>query len=241
MSARDLPGLLSRTLPAHGSKKKEKRPSRSTPVGSGSPKGPGLYTRLASLYERMEKAYALCAEKAGLTCRGCTHNCCTSFFQHHTYVEWAYLWRGLHNLEKKQLAALKSKAEEYVTQAREHLSINVLPSAMCPLNEEGLCALYSHRLMICRLHGTRNVFTLPDGRQQIFPGCDRFTSLPCAKDEESGAQEEEEMHCHTLDRTPFYKELVELELEFQKKASRPLPRVNITIAEMIVLGPPSLR
>jgi len=242
MSARDLPSLLSQTFPKHDKKKEKQRSSSPKALaGSGRTQGSGLYTRLASLYERMESAYNLCAGQAGLTCRDCTHNCCTSFFQHHTYVEWAYLWRGLQALEKKQLALLKNKAGEYVEEARQQLALNALPAAMCPLNIDGLCVLYSHRLMICRLHGTRNVFTLPDGRQQIFPGCERFTSLPCSQSEYSGTTEHEKMTCPTLDRTSLYKELAQLELEFLQKGARPLPRVNITIAEMIVMGPPNLR
>jgi hypothetical protein len=201
--------------------------------GAKTKKTPGLYERLAKLYADMASAYQDCAEQAGLSCAGCENNCCTSFFQHHTHVEWAYLWRGLAELPEKRRAAFLKRAEAYVESARQSLAQNSLPSAMCPLNEDGLCALYAHRLMICRLHGTRNVFTLPDGRVQSFPGCRRFAALPCAQEDSPG--------CPSLNRTPFYQELAALELEFQKRAARPLPRVNITIAEMMVLGPPKLR
>lgn len=195
------------------------------------PAAKGLFGRMANLYERMQNAYQDSAARAGLSCEGCPTNCCTSYFRHHTYVEWAYLWRGLHDLAPARLDHFVRRAEAYLEQARQSMALNALPSAMCPLNENGLCALYLYRLMICRMHGTRNAFTRPDGEVQVFPGCARFSQLPCAASSD----------CPTLDRTPFYRELAELEMEFHKRAGRPLPRVDITLAEMIVLGPPKIR
>ena len=225
-------------------------------AGSGHKKEPGMYQRLALLYQRMEQAYTACAEKAGLSCEGCPTNCCTSFFQHHTYVEWSYLWRGLYELAPERRQEIVSRAEAYVRQASQALALNILPNAMCPLNENGLCILYPYRLMICRMHGTRNVFTRPDGERHVSPGCERFAALPCSVNSQSsgpdaagsdGVGSELDVPkaasepCPTLDRTPFYSELAALELEFHKKAGRRLPRVNLTLAEMIVLGPPKLR
>lgn len=181
----------------------------------------------------MEAAYRLCADSAGLTCDGCENNCCTSFFQHHTHIEWAYLWRGLRELPPGERKLFVRRSRAYVDDAGQSLASGRLPSAMCPLNDAGLCVLYSHRLMICRLHGTRNVFRLPDGRRQYFPGCGRFAGLPCASEGKEDA-------CPTLDRTAFYQELAALELEFLKRAAGPMPRVDMTLAEMIVMGPPRL-
>lgn len=212
---------------AHSAAQLKKKPA----PARRKPGEPGLFTRMERLYNAMEQAYDACAAKAGLSCAGCETNCCTSFFKHHTYVEWAYLWRGLHALEAARRDHIIERAGQYLADARASIAKNLRPSAMCPLNEEGRCILYSHRLMICRMHGTRNVFTLPDGTQQAFPGCVRFTALPCA----TGANA-----CPSLDRTAYYKELAELEMQFLKKAGRPLPRVDITIAEMIVSGPPKL-
>lgn len=196
---------------------------------------PGLFTRMAALYTRMEEAYKACAGEAGLSCRACPTNCCTSYFQHHTHVEWAYLWRGLHALPEQRRSTLLERARDYVEQARRSLAMNRPPTAMCPLNEDGLCVLYAHRMMICRMHGTRNVFTRPDGRQQVFPGCARFTALPCSQQPGSP-----DSPCPTLDRTPFYLELAGLEREFLHRARQPLPRVDLTLAEMMVMGPPRL-
>lgn len=221
---------LSRIMAGAAAKKHKKAASgrgEKRPTG-----GKSLFTRLQSLYADMETAYNACARQAGLSCADCPTNCCTSFFQHHTYVEWAYLWRGLHELAPGRREELAERARRYVADAQAAIAAGVLPDAMCPLNEDGLCVLYPYRLMICRMHGTGNVFTLPDGRVQEFPGCARFTALP-------GAQQAGLLP--VLDRTPFYRELASLETELLQKAGRPLPRVDITLAEMIVLGPPKIR
>jgi hypothetical protein len=224
--------------------------SQSGAKRTGSGKKTGIFSRLAGLYARMEQAYQACASVAGLSCAGCENNCCTSFFQHHTYVEWAYLWRGIGELPAKRRKQLVERAKDYLADARRSLSADMTPEVMCPLNENGLCLLYTYRMMICRMHGTRNSLVLPDGRRRIFPGCSRFSSLPCAKNATPGtgggelfvspAGEKEQTTCPTLDRTPFYAELAALEMEFSARASRPLPRVDLTLAEMLVMGPPKL-
>lgn len=148
-------------------------------------------------------------------------------------MEWAYLRRGLAGLAPKQRKIFIKRAEAYAAHVRERLAMGHTPSLMCPLNEKGLCALYAHRLMICRMHGTRNSLTLPGGETRIFSGCARFTALPVAREPESG--------CPTLDRTPFYRELADLEMEYRQKAAHPLPRVDLTLADMILMEPPRLR
>lgn len=194
--------------------------------GSASPRG--IFSRLADLYRRMEQAYAKSAGAAGLSCEGCATNCCVSYFQHHTHVEWIYLWKGLSALPSARRGMFVERAAEYVEHANSARSAGVLPSRMCPLNESGLCALYEHRLMICRMHGTRNVLVLPDGSRRMFPGCERFASLSRDTQGEVPA----------LDRTPFYRELAALEMELYQRVGGPPRKVDLTLAEMIVLGPP---
>lgn len=204
--------------------------------------GQGLFARLSDLYTRMEAAYNECARQTGLSCVGCPTNCCTSYFRHHTYIEWSYLWRGLAELPEKQRALFTTQAEQYVRDARQSLAGGIPPTAMCPLNAEGLCALYPHRLMICRMHGTRNTFRLPDGGVRTFPGCARCSALWEEKQREREDRPEAEApSLPTLDRTPFYTELAALEREFTGQAPAPLPRVDLTLAEMIVMGPPRVR
>lgn len=202
-----------------------KRPAAARP-------GASVFTRLADLYARMEAAYNDTARRAGLFCAGCARNCCTSFFQHHTHVEWAYLWRGLNELPAARRDSIVERAREYAREANAALAAGVMPTAMCPLNDDGLCALYPHRLMICRMHGTRNIFTMPGGSVQTFAGCHRFVDL------QKDAQDSD---FPSLDRTPFYRELAALEMEFRSRASGPLPKVDMTLAEMIVSGPPRFR
>lgn len=190
------------------------------------------FKELATLYKDMEKAYAQTAKEAGLTCKNCPDNCCFGFFKHHTRVEWIYLLKGIRSLPTDKQKLIKARAEDYVKKTKEAKARNKLPHALCPLNEDGLCILYQYRLMICRMHGTKNTMTLPDGSERSFSGCSRFVSL---------TSELEEDKKPSLDRTPYYRRLAELEMRLMKRVGRPLPNVDITIAEMIVAGPPELK
>ena len=190
-----------------------------------------VFSRLAELYSRMEQAYAQSAQAAGLSCAGCPTNCCTSYFQHHTRIEWIYLLKGIRALPAARQATLHQRASVYMAHAQEALAARQIPSAICPVNEDGLCTLYAHRLMICRMHGTRNSMQLPDGQEKIFAGCGQYVQR-CGKNGSTPP---------ALDRTPFYRNLAALEMELLKNSGQPLPRVNLTIAEMILAGPPPLR
>lgn len=198
-----------------------------------SPAKQGVFARLATLYSNMEAAYDASAHAAGLSCQGCTENCCTSYFQHHTYIEWLYLWRGMMSLPEDVRERYIERAHEVVAKSRDMLAHGQSPRVMCPLNDDGLCGLYKYRLMICRMHGTRNIISLPDGRKQIFVGCVRYHD--CVKDKSS-----EELDAMSLDRTPFYRELATLEMEHLGAKLRSLPRVDLTLAEMLVKGAPRL-
>ena len=191
------------------------------------------FRKLAAIYDKMVTSYDEVAAPIGMKCDGCSDNCCLSFFQHHTYVEWAYMWEGLNRLPSDQLEKIKVNALEYVKQAQEALSGGARPHIMCPLNideKQGICGLYKHRLMICRMHGVPNKLVKPTGQQIHFPGCYRCQELTEGMDNPP-----------VVDRTPLYKDLVMLEMQFVGKNLRMLPKVDHTIAEMIVLGPPKLR
>jgi len=191
------------------------------------------FRKLAAIYDKMVDRYNEVAGPIDMKCDGCNDNCCLSFFQHHTYVEWAYMWEGLKLLPTEQLEAIKVKAENYVTEGQQALSQGRRPHLMCPLNideKQGICGLYKHRLMICRMHGVPNKLVKPTGQEINFPGCYRCQDL--TKDLEV---------VPTVDRTPMYKDLVMLEMQFVGKNLRQMPKVDHTIAEMIVLGPPKLK
>ncbi|ABB39406.1 hypothetical protein Dde_2610 [Oleidesulfovibrio alaskensis G20] len=191
----------------------------------------GVFARLADLYTRMEQEYSDKARAAGLTCAGCPDNCCTSYFQHHTHVEWLYLWRGMNRLPEARRAAYLARAKDVVEQSRDLLARGIRPRLMCPVNDDGLCGIYEHRLMICRMHGTRNVLALPDGGLRSFSGCFRFVECTAGQQAEA---------VPTVDRTPYYRELAALEMEHVGPRLKKLPRVDLTLAEMLFYGPPKL-
>lgn len=185
--------------------------------------------KIAALYERMEQAYDQVARRLDFSCTGCPDNCCDSFFLHHTYIEWAYLWQGLNGLPGERREALLGRAARYVAESEAMLARGERPDLMCPLNDEGLCSLYAHRLMICRMHGVPAGLTRPDGKTMRFPGCFRCQELV-------GDSEE----VPTVDRTGLYRELVSLETALLGHKRHIMPRVKLTIAQMLVQGPPNL-
>jgi hypothetical protein len=186
-----------------------------------------LTSRLVGLYARMEEAYNRVAAELDFSCGDCPDNCCDSYFLHHTVIEWGYLWQGLAALDPERLEQIRARAERYLTGVAEALARYERPQIMCPLNEGGLCGLYAHRLMICRMHGVPSSFTLPDGRRQEFPGCHR------CQEQTAGRENPPE-----VDRTALYRELAELERELLLLTGRCGPRIKMSIAEMIVAGPP---
>ncbi|MBG0775055.1 MAG: hypothetical protein H0S85_01300 [Desulfovibrionaceae bacterium] len=190
----------------------------------------GVFARLEKLYAAMQAEYDRLAAPAGFTCADCGQNCCVSYFQHHTYVEWTYLWRGMAALDTARRERFLERAEDYVRRTSAMLRRGLRPQIMCPLNEDGLCGLYSHRLMICRMHGTAHRFVRPDGVAERFPGCYRFEDL--TREAETPP---------VLDRTPLYRELAAIEMAFLGDRLRALPKVNLTLAEMLVQGIPRIR
>lgn len=190
----------------------------------------GVLKKLASLYADMDAAYTAAAAAAGLSCAGCAENCCVSFFQHHTHAEWLYLHQGLAALAPERRAAYEARARDYVEAVRESLARGETPTAMCPVNDDGLCGLYEHRLMICRLHGVPNVLIGGMGIRE-FPGCE-----PCQRLTAAGAGAG--AGGKAMDRTPLLRRLAALEMElWGSRPGRP-PKVDMTLAEMILAGPP---
>lgn len=189
--------------------------------------------RLADLYRRMDEAYAAAAAPLGLACAGCADSCCETVFRHHTYVEWAGLWTGLAALPAPRQAEIKEAAENWLRRHQNPLFPGVRPRVPCPLcaeSPEGLrCGLYEARPMVCRLHGVPNVLLHPRGGQSAFPGCDRAQAL--AKTCETAP----------LDRTPLLTELARLEMDMVgRERMGKLPRMDLTIAEMILMGQPKI-
>ncbi len=195
--------------------------------------GQELAGQISLLYHEMETAYDRVAAQLGLTCEGCPDNCCDSFFLHHTYVEWSYLWRGFSELPPDTQKKILFRAEDYEQKCQTTLSAGERPQVMCPLNEAGRCVLYKYRLMVCRTHGVPAAMTRPDGKRLQFPGCFRCQDI--VKKNCADVQQ-----VPVMDRTGLLRQLVLLEQQFLSGRRHLAPRVKMTIAAMLMSGPPSV-
>ena len=194
---------------------------------------PELSREIAEIYRDMQKGYEKIADEISLSCSNCPDNCCDSYFQHHTYSEWAYLWEGLNQLEQPALEQIAERAKEYVRTSSDALAAGERPQLMCPLNEDGRCILYQHRMLVCRMHGIPATMTRPDGQSMRFPGCFRCQEIVAEN-------YEKEDDAPAMDRTSLFRRLVALESKLMGDKHHLYPRVKKTIADMIVEGPPSL-
>ncbi|MFZ7126086.1 MAG: hypothetical protein ACOWWM_08040 [Desulfobacterales bacterium] len=192
----------------------------SSVLGSGIFEAGEYDRKLAAVYADMDQAYAEAAEYHGFRCQGCKDNCCETEFHHHTMVEYLYIYRGFEALPAQMKPGVLARAEAALVRRQSkptggHLRI------MCPLNTDGRCILYSHRPMICRLHGIPSMFRHPMGGISYSPGCGDFDRL--------GNPDAETR----LDRTPFYARMAQLEKALRSDSGIE-NRIRMTIADMIV-------
>ncbi|MCL2789502.1 MAG: hypothetical protein FWD79_02545 [Desulfobulbus sp.] len=192
---------------------------------------PELSYEIGEIYESMVTAYDEVAREIPLTCSGCPDNCCDSYFLHHTYCEWAYLWEGIRALDDDRLDRIMQRARDYAVKSRQLIARGERPQLMCPLNESGRCGLYAHRLMICRTHGVPAALTRPDGQLLRFPGCFRCQEIVADRYQDAA-------DAPAMDRTVLYQRLAGLEARFLGERHGCMPKIRLTIAEMIVNGPP---
>ncbi|NLZ17623.1 MAG: hypothetical protein GX087_07820 [Desulfobulbaceae bacterium] len=192
---------------------------------------PELVVEMEAIYTAMAAGYDTVAEAIGLTCDQCPDNCCDSWFLHYTYSEWAYLWLGLAQLDPARLETICQRASEYVHLSQQALAADTRPQTMCPLNEAGRCQLYHHRLMICRSHGVPATLTSPNGRRQRFPGCFRCQEMVHAR------YSPPEL-APAMERTALLRRLVQVEQQLLGAGRAQYPKIRLSIAEMIVQGPP---
>lgn len=177
--------------------------------------------RLAAIYTKMDAKYNEAADYYGFCCGGCEENCCFTRFYHHTFVEYLYILEGLEKLGIGSQAEIREKALLVCRQTAELERSGQPVRLLCPLNYEGLCALYSYRPMICRLHGIPHELTIPGRERVLSPGCGEFISR-CGEKEYVN-----------FDRTPFYAEMAGLEKEL-KEAFGISERIKLTVARMLV-------
>ncbi|MDO8947366.1 MAG: hypothetical protein Q7U88_09440 [Desulfocapsaceae bacterium] len=194
---------------------------------------PDLVARMRQIYEEMEKGYDQVATLLQFSCDGCPDNCCDSYFQHHTFVEWGYLWLGFRQLPESQQEEILKRSRLYIDACEQALARNERPQVMCPLNEKGRCCLYAHRLMVCRTHGVPATMQRPDGQRLNFPGCFRCQELV----KQTFAHESE---APRAERTKLLRSLAMMENELMNGKRYLYPRIQLTIAQMLVKGPPSI-
>ncbi len=193
-----------------------------------------LSQELESIYIEMEESYQDVASQIGLSCQGCSDNCCDSWFQHHTYAEWAWLWQGLSELPSEKLETIKNKANDYIKKTNKAIQEQKQPQTPCPLlADDGLCTLYQHRLLVCRMHGVPASMTRPDGQKISFPGCFRCQEI-CEE------KHQLESDIPRMDRTRLFQRMAILEHNLLYGKRHLFPKVKKTIAEMIIAGPPVL-
>ncbi len=194
---------------------------------------PDILTRkLEDIYQKLQDEYDRVAQDMRFSCNACPDNCCDSYFLHHTYTEWAFLWIGFRRLDTHLQSSLIERSRTWLHRCEKALAVGERPMVMCPLNENGLCVLYEHRLLVCRTHGVPARITRPDGRELRFPGCFRCQEIVTARFLDIQPP-------HVI-RTPLLHSLALLENELLGGKRHLLPKVRITIAEMLVSGPPAL-
>lgn len=191
-----------------------------------------LLVELEQIYGKLQQQYSRVAGELDFSCEGCPDNCCDSYFLHYTYAEWAYLWIGLKQLSAEKQRQLADRAHRYLLECEKALDAGKRPEEMCPLNEKGLCLLYKHRLLVCRTHGVPARLTRPDGQTLRFPGCFRCQELVGSRAAEKPLPE--------VERTALLQKLARLEGRLLENRRHLLPKIRMTIAEMLVKGPPTL-
>jgi Fe-S-cluster containining protein len=176
--------------------------------------------KMNNVYDLMDEAYDSVQRHYGFGCKGCRDNCCTQRFHHHTLAEYHYLKEGLKQADPELARQILRKARVVVESYQKEQELGEILPLMCPVNFEGLCRLYEHRPMICRMHGLPHRFKRSDGREERGGGCARFGEAHPEPD-------------WTVDRTKGYTALARIEGEIRKRTMNG-QRVNMTTAEMLM-------
>lgn len=177
--------------------------------------------RIEALYKKMDGKYNRAADFYGFCCGGCEDNCCFTRFYHHTFVEYLYILTAFEMLGDGNRAEIRERALLVCKQTAELDKSGLPVRLLCPLNYQGLCALYAYRPMICRLHGIPHELFIPGREKTVGPGCAEFISR-CG-----------EKAYISFDRTPFYAEMAGLEKEFKSDFGIS-EKIKLTVAGMLV-------
>lgn len=177
------------------------------------------FTQLIHAYKTMDEAWDRAAGRYDFKCSGCTDNCCQSLFFHHTFIETHYLIAGFEQLDPHIQKDVKEKAAAYIEQTFTADEPVTSRKIMCPLNREGLCILYRHRPMICRLHGLPHELCRPGRAPVKGPGCD--------------AGQFDSKSYIPFDRTPFYQMMAKAEMQFRTRHSL-TGKIKQTVSHMLL-------
>ncbi|WP_448589857.1 YkgJ family cysteine cluster protein [Thermodesulfobium sp.] len=180
-----------------------------------------ILNSIEKLYKEVEDEFEKIGRYYDFSCFGCTSNCCTTLFYHYTFVEEFILQYGLSKLENDKKLLILENSRKYLL-SKESYNGKEKFKMMCPANKDGLCMIYEYRPMICRIHGIPSKLVFPNGRIDFYKGCEvlasKFLEFP-----------------YVLDRTPFFKNLSLLEIDFRKRINKPIKiKFKKTIAEMIL-------
>ncbi|RMG01271.1 MAG: YkgJ family cysteine cluster protein [Nitrospirae bacterium] len=182
----------------------------------------GVYLdKLYEVYKEIDKAYADAADYYGFSCEGCEQNCCDTVFYHYTLIEFFGLMEGFEKLDDERKAESLRRAEEYLRKLNRFRGREYEVKILCPLNYDGLCAVYEHRPLICRVHGLPGAFKHPGKGTRSFPGCKRFEDIN---------KKERKV---VIDRTQFYSQIATLESQLRRQMDY-MMKFQKTIAEMLL-------
>ncbi len=177
--------------------------------------------QLYGVYSEIDAAYDESAQYYNFSCEGCEQNCCDTVFYHYTLIEFFGLLDGFDALPEDIQARSLQRAREYVKELNRFRGKEQNVKILCPLNYDGLCAVYEHRPLICRVHGLPGSFRHPSKGLKTFTGCRRF--------EETNKME----RTNAIDRTAFYTRIATLESQVRREMDY-LMKFQKTIAEMLL-------
>ncbi len=181
-----------------------------------------LFTgRLFRIYSGIDDAFREAADHYGFSCDGCEDNCCRTVFYHYTLIEYFGLLEGFDRLPARIRDESMRKGRAYLDKLAQGRGGEEGLDLMCPLNFDGLCRIYEHRPLICRIHGFPGRFDHPAKGSQRFTGCKVFNET-CSKE-----------WTHLIDRTPFYVGYPDIEGRL-RRALNHTARFRKTIAEMLI-------
>ncbi len=176
---------------------------------------------LYGVYRDIDRAYQEVARRYDFSCQGCEDNCCRSVFYHYSLIEYFGVLEGFDALPEDSRNEALHRARDYVAELNRMRTRETEMKRMCPLNFDGLCIIYEHRPLICRVHGVPGILRHPLKGTRAFSGCQRFEKL-------HGSDIP-----HPLDRTEFYTKIATIETRLRAEMDYML-RFQKTIAEMLL-------